>query len=357
MGRKRHSMPMSWGARVLAAALLYKLFKWVQKNMARRHSMITFNPTPGHLVEETATKRVAGQRYGNDQHWLFPEFFVNPQGQWIFTRKWEKPKYTPLKGLVLVVHGFGEHCGRYDRIAKLIAAEGFEVYALDHQGHGRSEGDRAYFERFAHMVDDVITLGKRALAEHAPQSPPLFILGHSMGGLIASHAAERAKVELNGFKGCILSGPALKEDPKSAPPLLIKIGRVISRILPKFALDPLPGEFVSRDCVVVEQYKNDPLNYQGGMRARVGIEILDAMQQIQGKAHQCQWPLLLMQGTHDRLVNPEGAELFYENFGGQDKQLMMLDQRFHEILNEPDGLNTLQVMIAWLSERADFNYK
>eukprot|EP00658_Telonema_sp_P-2_P040964 TRINITY_DN29296_c0_g1_i3.p1 TRINITY_DN29296_c0_g1~~TRINITY_DN29296_c0_g1_i3.p1 ORF type:complete len:190 (+),score=53.35 TRINITY_DN29296_c0_g1_i3:77-646(+) len=124
--------------------------------------------------------------------------------------------------------------------------------------------------------------GKRALEDHAQSTPPLFILGHSMGGLIGAHAAQRASQgELAGFRGAVLSGPALTPDPEIAGPMLIKVGGVLSEMFPKVPLDGIPAQFVSRDPVVVEHYLNDPLNYVGGIRSRVGIELLQAMDAAQ----------------------------------------------------------------------------
>jgi len=343
---------------LLAGLLLHKfvaVLRWLRKNMSNRHAITRFiTPAPEHLE---VPQRVAGQRFEHRQHHLFQDFFVNPQGLWIYTRRWEVPVSQCLKGLVLLVHGFGEHCSRYDAFARCMASEGLEVHALDHQGHGRSEGDRAYCERFDHMVDDVITLGRRALAMHDLQQGgaplPLFMLGHSMGGLITTHAAQRAFLgELPAFKGAVLSGPALKEDPKMATPTLVAIGTMLSGVLPKAELDPLPGSFVSRDPVVVEHYMNDPLVYTGGMRARTGIELLTAMRAAQAMAAECKWPMLLMQGDLDRLVLPEGAQMFYDHFGGADKELKMLKGQFHEIFNEPGGMETLKVGIDWMLHRS-----
>jgi len=339
---------------VIGAMLLVKVVKYLRQHMRARHTLTRFEHTDLHI--ETSAQRQSG-RYGINGHRLFSEFFSNAQGLWIFTRRWLVPEGTDVKGIVLLVHGFGEHSGRYDLVGKTLAARGFAVHTLDHQGHGRSEGDRAYCERFSHMVDDVITLGKRAVAEHSATlthkpTPPVFLFGHSMGGLISTLAAARADKEIpGGLRGCVLSSPALMPDPKVASPMLLTVGRVLSTFLPKAPLDPLPGQFVSRDPVVVEQYKNDPLNYGGGLRARVGIEMVDRMHDVQTTAAEYKWPMLLLQAGEDRLVFPPGATKFAAAKGGDDNTFEMLPGLFHEILNEPEGNEVLDKCIDWMLER------
>jgi alpha-beta hydrolase superfamily lysophospholipase len=336
--------------------LLVKMVKFLRVNMRARHAITRFEPSKQHLPPSAPRLYPGGERYACDGHRLFSEFFQNGQGLWIYTRRWQVPHDTETKGLVLLVHGFGEHSGRYDLVARTLAARGLEVHALDHQGHGRSEGDRAYTERLSHMVDDVITIGQRAVAQHrntgGSPNTPLFLLGHSMGGLITTHAAARAEKEIpGGLRGVVLSSPALMEDPDAAGPVLIAIGKVLSKVLPKAPLDPLPGHFVSRDPLVVEQYKNDPLNYCGGLRARIGIEMLHGMHDIQARASQLTWPMLLLQAEKDKLVNPAGAAKFSANKGGTDNEFHMLPGQFHELFNEPEGEEHLERCLTWMLDR------
>jgi len=302
-----------------------------------KHTLTMLKPT---THNQQLAKRVTGDpaRFGPpEEHALFKEnYFTNEQGLWIFTRRWE-PKGQP-KGLILLIHGMGEHCSRYEMVAETLTNAGFAVHALDHQGHGRSEGDRCHVEKFQHYVDDALAMGRNAAKCYRP-SLPVFILGHSMGGCIAVHTAQQAhkSKELN-LRAVVLSAPALGVDPKVAPPALVVVGRVLSQLLPKLPLDPLPGDFVSSDPAVVQQYLNDPLVYHGGVRARMGIELIDAINNAKDLAPQIQWPFLIMHGTEDKLVPFSASEEFFAKCTScPDKQNVWINGAFHEIFNEPSG--------------------
>lgn len=274
-------------------------------------------------------------------HPLFPEFEVNGQGLRIFTRAW-KPAKAP-KATVLLVHGFAEHSGRYGALGAALAAAGYAVVALDHQGHGRSEGCRGHVERFAHYVDDVAQIARRRCAPDLP----LFLCGHSMGAQVCIHAAASGRVA--NLRGVALSAPAVEPDPEMATPLLVFLARKLSNALPKLQLDPLPSKYLSRDATVIEQYLNDPLVYTGGVRARFGAEMLDAMAACFDLAkRECRGvPLLLLHGTGDRVIDPGGSTRLCDAWAGPT-QLELLPGEFHEIFNEPGRERAYGLLVDWL---------
>ncbi|KAH8066617.1 hypothetical protein JL722_1064 [Aureococcus anophagefferens] len=249
-------------------------------------------------------------------HPLFPEFEVNGQGLRIFTRAWT-PAAAP-RATVLLVHGFAEHSGRYGALGAALAAAGYAVVALDHQGHGRSEGCRGHVERFAHYVDDVCI-----------------------------HAAASGRIAK--LRGVALSAPAVEPDPEMATPLLVFLARKLSNALPKLQLDPLPSKYLSRDATVIEQYLNDPLVYTGGVRARFGAEMLDAMAACFDLAkRECRGvPLLLLHGTGDRVIDPGGSTRLCDAWAGPT-QLELLPGEFHEIFNEPGRERAYGLLVDWL---------
>ena len=263
-------------------------------------------------------------------HPLFLDFVVNQQGLRLFTRTWEAAAGCEAKGTVLVVHGFAEHCGRYGVLAAALSARGYRVVAYDHQGHGRSEGDRAHVERFAHYVDDLLDVARVACGEEGP----LFVVAHSMGAQVAIHAAASHKIP--NLRGVALSAPAVEPDPEMATPLLVFLARRLSSLLPKVPLDPLPSKFLSRDKTVVEQYLNDPLVYKGGVRARFACEMLDAMAKCFSLARTQteKVPLLLLHGGADKVIDPHGSAKLFAAWAG-DKRFELLPGEFHEIFNEP----------------------
>ncbi|MHB8718887.1 MAG: alpha/beta hydrolase [Candidatus Dormibacteria bacterium] len=254
-------------------------------------------------------------------------------------REWLPP--AGAAGTVVIAHGINEHGGRYEHVAARLTAAGWMVAAADHRGHGRSGGRRAAVERFGHWVSDLDTYITAVLAD-APQ--PLFLLGHSLGGLIASiYALDHAER----LAGLIVTSPAVML-PAAVSPLQIRLGRLLSRYGANLPIVPLRRDAVSRDPGVVHDYLSDPLVHSGRVRARTGAEILDATIEIQRRAAEITLPLLAMQGTVDLLVDPGAAAWLETHVGSPDTTLRVYDGLYHEILNEPERDQVLDDIVAWL---------
>lgn len=161
------------------------------------------------------------------------------------------------KAVLMVVHGLAEHSGRYMNIVDRFVPAGYAVYGIDHIGHGKTDGRRAYVERFRDYTRTLKTYFDR-IQDWQPEKP-VFLVGHSMGGLIGAAYALKHQDEL---AGCVLSGPGIKV-PDDISPAVIFIGKILSVLLPKAGLIQLDAEGVSRDPAVVEAYVNDPLVYSG----------------------------------------------------------------------------------------------
>ena len=205
----------------------------------------------------------------------------------------------PVKAVLLVVHGLAEHCGRYGNVVDHFIPLGYAVYGLDHIGHGKSEGRRVYVKRFEDFTDTLSMYF--AMVKGRQADAPIFLLGHSMGGLIAScylldHQAD--------FKGAVISGPAVKV---TVSPFTFFIGKILSFLAPKAGLVQLEASGVSKDPVVVEAYVNDPLVFNGKVTARLAAELLKAMQRVEAEAGQITLPFVVVQGSEDTLVDPAGA--------------------------------------------------
>ena len=241
------------------------------------------------------------------------------------------------RGVVFLCSGLGEHTVRYQMLSGMFNAAGFSAYSLDHQGHGASEGDRAHVERFQDYVDDYIQFVHCVLRDNPHlQKLPRFLLGHSMGGLIAIHVRMRSPQAGIDWSGAILSAPALKADPKVATPVKVWLAGLLSRWFPKFSLEALNSAHVSRSRQVVELYATDPLVYHGGIRARWGKEVLDAMQQVHALSSRIEWPFLLLHGNDDRITHLDGSSEFYRDTASTIKSLKVYDGMYHEVFNEPD---------------------
>ncbi len=247
------------------------------------------------------------------------------------------------RAILLVVHGLCEHSGRYTNLVSYFVPRGYAVCGVDHRGHGRSEGLRCYTGRFSDYLDDLKTFFDIVCDEYSDTK--FFLVGHSLGGLIATAYAVYHQRELAGL---LLSGASLKAS-SGWSPALIAIGRMLSLLLPKLGVATLDISALSQDQAVVDAYVNDPLNYLGKIRARVGAELINAMKELPCQMPEISLPILIMQGTADRLTDPEGSRMLYERVGSKDKTLKLYEGFYHEIFNEPGHQQVFADMEAWLA--------
>ena len=243
---------------------------------------------------------------------------------------------------VLLIHGLGEHSSRYAHVAKHLTSKGFAVHTLDHYGHGKSDGLPGYVERFSVFLDGVAALLHKVQSENAEQ--PLFLVGHSMGGLIA---AAFLLDEQAAFRACVLSGPAIKSD-QAPPAIVMALIRLIAVLAPTAPLIQLDASGVSRDPAVVNAYMNDPLVHHGRLAARLLSEMSATMKSTLAKAGEIRIPIILMHGDADRLTAPSGSVELHAKIGSNDKTLKLYPGLFHEIFNEPEQETVLADMSSWL---------
>jgi alpha-beta hydrolase superfamily lysophospholipase len=258
----------------------------------------------------------------------------------IYHQSW-LPREEP-KAVVLIAHGLGEHSGRYMNVVDLLVPAGYAVHALDHPGHGKSNGRRVYVERFQDFTA-TLKIYFDMIRDQQPDKP-VFLVGHSMGGLIGTAYLLAHQHEL---AGAVLSGPGIKV-PDDISPLVIFMGKLLSGIMPGMGIVQLEAEGVSRDPAVVDAYINDPLVHTGKITARLGAEMLKTMQAVTRAANQITLPLMILQGSADRMVDPAGARLLYDSVGSQDKTLKVYDGLYHEVFNEPEHKQVLQDVALWL---------
>lgn len=258
----------------------------------------------------------------------------------LYYQSWQ-PAQAP-KAILLVVHGFAEHSGRYMNVVNYFVPKGYAVYGLDHRGHGRSDGLRGYVERFSYYLDDLKTFFDIVRGEY--DNAKTFIVGHSMGGAIATAYAIEYQDE---FDGLILSGAGLKIGNGSFR-VLTPLVRILSLFLPKVGITIIDASTISQDQTVVEAYVNDPLVYWGKVRARFGSELAVAMQKLPHQMPKIALPILIMHGTADHLVKPEGSRELYAKVSSKDKVLKLYDGFYHEIFNEPGRERVFQDMERWL---------
>jgi len=250
-----------------------------------------------------------------------------------------------VKAVILVVHGLGEHSGRYLNVVDHFVPLGYAVYGLDHIGHGKSDGEREMVKTFADFTDTLSIF--YAMVTESQADKPVFILGHSMGGLITSYYLLDHQEK---FKGAVISAPAV-EVGESISPMVITLSKLMSKVLPKMGMVELDVSALSRDPNVVEAYVNDPLVFHGKTPARLAAEMLSAMLRVNEDAGAITLPLIIVQGNQDALVAPSGAQFLYEMVSSEDKALKLYDELFHEVFNEPEREMVLKDVEEWLEAR------
>lgn len=247
-----------------------------------------------------------------------------------------------VRAAVLLVHGLGEHSSRYEYVATSLAQRGIALHALDHYGHGKSDGHGGHVPRFSVFLDGVAALLDDVKTSSADL--PLFLVGHSMGGLIAARFLMDRQ---NEFRAAALSGPAFRSD-EAPPAIVLWLNRLLSMLVPTLPMIALDPSLVSRDRAVAEAYVNDPLVHHGKLTSRLIAEMAKAMDDTLARAPEVILPLLIMHGEADKLTAPAGSAEFYASAGSADKTLRTYPGLFHEIFNEPERDDVLADLGDWL---------
>ena len=267
--------------------------------------------------------------------------FKGSDGMELYYQRW-RPEGIPRASLA-VVHGFGEHSGRYGNVVDWFVPRGYAVYAPDQRGYGRSPGGRGYVNAFAEYRHDVAAF--LDLVRTAEAGRPLFLLGHSLGGLIVLDYALR---DPSGLDGVIASGPSLGAAPVS--PFLLLLSRALSRLWPQLTLETgLEVAALSRDQAVVEAYVNDPLVHNLGT-PRLATEMAKAADRAQGRAADLALPCLILHGGADRLCDPKDSQAFFDRVTFADKVRHEYEGYYHEIFNDLDKEVVFADVEAWLDD-------
>lgn len=265
--------------------------------------------------------------------------FTGAGGLELYYQRWQ-PDGQPRAALA-IVHGIGEHSGRYMNVVNQIVPHGYSVYGFDLRGHGRSAGQRGYIGGWQDYREDVRAFVRMVGEQAAGRA--IFIMGHSLGGLIT---LEYVLQYPDGLKGVIASAPALGQT--GVPPLLIAISRILSRVWPTFSLKTqLDASGISRDPAVVRAYVEDPLVHSLGT-ARLGAEAPTAMAWTQAHAADLRLPLLIVHGSADRVVPPEASRIFFENASSTDKTRLVYEGGYHESHNDLHHVQALTDLEQWL---------
>lgn len=264
------------------------------------------------------------------------------RGLSIFWQSWAEREPSSV---VVIAHGASEHSDRYRHVAERLVEAGCAVYALDHRGHGRSQGSRALIDRIPNAVADLDSLILLARSERP--GLPTYLLGHSMGGAVAVNYTIQHQDRLHGL---ILSGPLAALE--AAPPVQRLIARTLSALVPRLPLFDIDASQVSRDPAVVASYEQDPLVHHGKLPVRTVAELAAAIDSFPDRLPAITIPTLIMYGTADSLCPPEGSRLIHERISARDRTLKPYEGLYHEIFNEPEGPQVMEDVVAWLATRS-----
>lgn len=267
--------------------------------------------------------------------------FPGAGGLQIFFRAWF-PDTLP-RAAVVIAHGFNSHGGYYADVARHLAEKELAVYAIDHRGHGNSEGERFFVRDFSEYVDDVGTLIQLVKTRHP--GLPVVLLGHSVGGVIACLYAFEHQDELAGL---ISESFAFR---LHAPHVAISVMRALGHLAPHRRVLALPNEAFSRDPNVVEEMDHDPLIAHEKQPASTMAALARANDRLERELPNLTLPVLILHGTGDKLTRPSGSQFFYEVARSPDKTLKLYAGYAHDLLHDLDRDRVLADLDEWLLAR------
>ncbi len=254
-------------------------------------------------------------------------------------------KSNSPKAVLIIVHGLAEYCERYDYVVEKINRKNISVYRYDLRGHGKSGGQKGWVESYESYIKDLQEVVK--LAKEENKNIPLFILGHSMGGFITAGYGIKYK---NDVSGLILSAAAL-ERPDSAKGINGALIKTFNKIYPGYKMKNDLGKHVSRDKEVVEKYIKDPL-----VLKKISIKLyyeflISGMNWIEDNIKKFDNSCLVLHGKEDKIINYKSSIRFKDKINSDDKNIIIYDNLYHEILNEMEKDEVIQDVISWIEER------
>jgi len=271
--------------------------------------------------------------------------FTTPDG--VRLALWRHLPDGPVRAHVYLLHGFGEHSGRYGRLASELNARGIALHAADHRGHGLSGGRRAWVPGPRALAGDWAAL----LAAEPPSRVPRFLFGHSMGGAVATQLALDAG-DSDSFSGLILSSPYLL--PAQPPSRQLRSAlRLLQQALPGVTVERISSEQLSRQPEEAAAYDADPLVHHGGVSARSAHSLLVAGEEVLARAGELQLPLLVLHGAQDAIAGIAGSRQLLARAGSRDRRIVEFEAARHEVMNDLDRAEFYRVLLDWLDDRLE----
>ncbi|OQS07143.1 alpha/beta-hydrolase [Thraustotheca clavata] len=271
--------------------------------------------------------------------------FTNTRGLKIYTREYIPS--TEFKTVFLFLHGVGEHCSRFEDFFQNLANSSIAVFAMDHQGHGKSEGERWDIDCFEHFLDDVSQFTGIIRNRFADRQLKYTIGGISFGGLLAANIASMTEFT---WDGVLLLAPAIGVELNSVLKVQQSMAPLINKLVPKWKLVPaVIHDNLSRNKEFLKDYDEDALNSHGNLRVRLAYEISRGMEILKEREQNMTAPLLILHGDKDLVTSPRISKEFYDRVPSSQKSYRSLPGQFHCIVNEPEREENIAIMNDWLN--------
>lgn len=269
--------------------------------------------------------------------------FAGVGGLELHSQAWV-PDGTP-RAVVALVHGVGEHCGRYMNVVRPLVDDGYAVYSFDQRGHGRSPGRRVHIDRWTEYRDDLSAF--LGTVRTAQPGAPVIVYGHSMGSLVV---LDYLLQKPSGLAGAVISGVALQPAGVGSP-AMIAMARVLTHVTPTLAISlGIAAEDLTRDPAALAAYRADPL-VTGKATVRWGTESLDTVERIKAGMSDIRMPLLVVHGEADHLNLVAGAHALFDSASSDDKTLRIYPGVFHEPHNDLGHEQLAADVVEWLGSR------
>jgi acylglycerol lipase len=269
--------------------------------------------------------------------------YISQDNLKIFYRSW-LPTGAP-RGVVLLCHGFNSHSGQYGWLAQQLILAGFAVYAGDMRGRGRSDGERFWVDRFSDYVADVAGVADIAMTRHPGR--PLFVLGHSAGGVVSAAYVLDNQDKVKGF---VCESFANRVP---APPGGLAIIKFLSGFMPKAPALKLNNAHFSRDPEMVRQLNSDPMTLNETQPLKTVAEMVRGGDRLRVSFGRITVPTLIMHGTSDKATLPAGSKEFYRNSGAKDKTLKLYEDYYHDLFADTGREKVAAETISWIAGRLE----
>lgn len=270
---------------------------------------------------------------------IIEDFYTGSDGRRLFFRHVQPAEY---RGVIMLLHGYREHSGRYLETIRRFAERGYAVFCPDHRGFGRSEHIAGDIESIEAVSKDIAIL--TTLAKQSCPGDSTIIVGHSLGGLLALYQLLNHHDE---YDLAVLSGPAVLPPPGTNA-LLSAIAGLVARFAPQLPVQEIDLTRATRDDAMIARDDADTTLYRGRVRARTGNEVLKTQRHVLESIEQISLPILLLHGSDDRIIDPKASEIVYEGVRSKEKERIVFPGLYHEVFNEPERDKVFKTVFSWI---------